>query len=943
MLKEAGLWAVADAQGAFVLKNISPGKYTIEVVCMGYITYNQPIDATKNIKDLSISLQEENLTLEGAVVTAKESSSSTTTTRTIDKTALDHLQVNNISDISALLPGGSTASDNRLTSNNTRFEIRSGGESSIDNASFATGVEINGVRLSNNASFSDTKGVGTRNIATSNVESVEVISGVPSVEYGDMSSGMVIIKTRKGKTPFILEAKTNRNTKQISFSKGFSLGAKGGVLNIDLERVTSVHETMSPYNKYTRNAANIVYSNTFFQRSATPLQFSFSVAGNLGGLNNKADPDAFKDTYTIENENNVRGNITFNWLLNKSWITNAELKASVNYSDNLSKENVNKSSAAASSAIHGTEEGYFVGTAYEKDHNAAVIMRPAGYWYELSYIDSKPIDIDASLKLTWVRNFGKINNKVKIGAEFKSSGNLGKGHYYDNYATAPDWQPWPYNEIPFINTISAYAEESITLPVSTTSLMLTAGVRGEWTQIKKSEYGTVSSVSPRFSGKWSFIGPDRGLYVKNLSLRGGWGVAVKLPSFEVLYPQPTYPSIQTFASTTSAEGNAFYAYYIQPTVAKYNPNLQWQRNHQTDLGVEIEIPWVKLSLSGYYNKTLNAYQSERYYSPFSYNIVPSNALSSCPIPASDRSFSVDKTTGIVTVADMKGKYPSMTLDYINRNRYVSGYTTSNSKEPIVRKGIEWVADFGKIKAISTSFRLDGNYYVYRGINTSLLPYYRLGTFQVDGQPTKYIGYYYGTNSSSNVSNGQEKRSLKTNLTITTHIPKVRLIVSLRIEATLLNRTQNLSEGPNGTYAHKVVSGTDFTILDENIYDGNGTVAAFPVYYESIDNPGVLMDFAKDFEEAKKTPDTMFYSELAKLIRISNTKYFFAEGGYTPYWSANINITKEIGDIASISFNAVNFLNNISQVRKIATGELVSLLDISLLPTFYYGLSVRLKF
>ena len=292
---------------------------------------------------------------------------------------------------------------------------------------------------------------------------------------------------------------------------------------------------------------------------------------------------------------------------------------------------------------------------------------------------------------------------------------------------------------------------------------------------------------------------------------------------------------------------------------------------------------------------------------------------------------------------MKGKYPSMTLDYINRNRYVSGYTTSNSKEPIVRKGIEWVADFGKIKAISTSFRLDGNYYVYRGINTSLLPYYRLGTFQVDGQPTKYIGYYYGTNSSSNVSNGQEKRSLKTNLTITTHIPKVRLIVSLRIEATLLNRTQNLSEGPNGTYAHKVVSGTDFTILDENIYDGNGTVAAFPVYYESIDNPGVLMDFAKDFEEAKKTPDTMFYSELAKLIRISNTKYFFAEGGYTPYWSANINITKEIGDIASISFNAVNFLNNISQVRKIATGELVSLLDISLLPTFYYGLSVRLKF
>ena len=61
------------------------------------------------------------------------------------------------------------------------------------------------MRLANNATLSETKGADLRNLGVSNVESVEVVTGIPSVEYGDLSNGVVKIRTRKGKTPFIVE------------------------------------------------------------------------------------------------------------------------------------------------------------------------------------------------------------------------------------------------------------------------------------------------------------------------------------------------------------------------------------------------------------------------------------------------------------------------------------------------------------------------------------------------------------------------------------------------------------------------------------------------------------------------------------------------------------------------------------------------------------------
>lgn len=117
---------------------------------------------------------EDNLKLESVVVTAKEAPNAMATSRTIGGNAIDHLQMVNASDISSLLPGGKTINPD-LTKDNV-FSLRSGG-SAAGNASFGTAVEVDGVRISTNASLGEMSGASTRNIASTNIESVEVVTG----------------------------------------------------------------------------------------------------------------------------------------------------------------------------------------------------------------------------------------------------------------------------------------------------------------------------------------------------------------------------------------------------------------------------------------------------------------------------------------------------------------------------------------------------------------------------------------------------------------------------------------------------------------------------------------------------------------------------------------------------------------------------------------------
>lgn len=947
-LPQNELWAVTDEGGTFTISKVPSGKVTLTIQCLGYAAKSLELDVRKDIKDLLIYLPEDNLTLNEVVVTAQKKTDEQTTSYVLDRTTLDHAQILNVSNIGTLLPGGKSTGDQNLATSDQRIALRSG-TSEMGNASFGTAITVDGVRLQNNSEMDETKGIDLRNLSSSNIESVEIVTGIPSVEYGDLSNGIVKVNTRKGRTPLIIELATQPKTKQIAISKGFLLGNKAGTLNASFERTKSTSNLASPHTAYDRNSLTLTYSNTLNHSSNRPLSLTAGFAGNLGGYNSEADPDAFQDTYTKTRDNTFRGNIGLNWLLNKSWITNMSLSASMSYSDKLSKVNTNKSSASTQPLIHSTQEGYFIATNFDENPNAEIILSPTGYWYQLAYTDNKPINYALKLKVDWAKQWGNISNRLMIGGELNSSGNKGRGLYYDDMRYAPTWREYRYDELPFMNNAAFYMEDKIKFPFSNiSSLNLTVGLRSDITYIKDSEYGTASSLSPRFNAKY-ILWEKADRWVSDLSIYGGIGKSVKLPSFEVLYPSPSYSDQLAFAPGTTSDGTTFYAYNTIPSKAIYNPDLKRQYTRQTEIGMEVTIKGTRISISAFRNKTFNPYMCTNVYTPYSYNQTTQEHLNNCEIPSANRIYTIDRQTGIVTVADKTGAYPNQQISYNTRNTFKSNTQYTNGS-PVERRGIDWIIDFAQIHALRTSIRLDGNYYYYKGIDETLIAWKPSSASNMaDGNPYKYIGYYGGSSSTStsssasaSVSNGSLSRQLNMNLTITTHIPKIRMILSMRVEGSLYNYRKNLSEYSDGSNRGFALENPgDYFGNDYNIYGRDKYVAAYPLYYSTWEDPDAKIPFAEKFAWAKEN-DTALYNELAKLVVKSNSSYYFNPARISSYFSANINLTKEIGDFASISFYATNFFNHMGWVKSSQTGLESSLYNSSYIPQFYYGLSVRFK-
>jgi outer membrane cobalamin receptor len=932
-----GLWAVTDEKGAFFLKNVSGNEIRVTVSCLGYAKKTFDVKVTGNMRDLVFYLQQNNLALEEVVITAKSKSDEIATSYVIDRAGLDHLQMSGVADAMSLLPGRQTNRNLHLASGVQRLAIR-GATGEMGNSTFGTAVEADGVRLSDNAVFNagstssigEIYGIDTRNIATHNIESIEIITGIPSVEYGDLSNGVVKINSRKGKSPLLVELATKPNTKQVSVSKGFDLKHNAGVLNASIEYAKSISEQASPYTSYGRNSLSLIYENTFNKQNQ-PLTLTAGIAGNAGGYDDHADPDSFRETYSKVKDNTLRGNLKLNWLLNKPWITHAELSATVSYSDNLTTEKDNKSSSSSIAAIHGLEEGYFVAQKYDEHPDAPVVLIPAGYWYQTAYTDSKPLNYTVKLKAKWAKKFHTVQSNLMLGTDFTASGNKGKNLYYDDLRNTPDWREYRYDQVPFMNTVSAYLEEKLDIALGKSMLKLMAGLRSDITLIKNSAYGTVGSLSPRFNAKY---------ITGKFSVHAGWGKAVKLPSFSVLYPSPAYSDKLAFAPGAMSDGTIFYAYYLRPYVPKYNPDLKRQYNQQAEIGFEARLKGVNISTTFYKNKLKNSYTTSTEYTPFEYKYTDPKQLESSIIPSGNRIYSIDRTEGIVTVSDKSGQYPDEMLAYREMKTFKSTGMYINGS-PSTQSGIDWVIGFDKIEAIMTSVRLDGSYYHYKGVEETITAYSPVSQIMKDGNPYKYVGYYAGTSS---VSNGSEKKNFTTNLTLATHIPAIRMIFSLRLEGTLYNYTQNLSEYSGGQRSFALDDRAGYFPANDNpsgIYNSDRYTGIYPLYYTSYEDMNTKIPFAEKFAWARDN-DQELYNELAKLVGKSNTDYYFNANTLSAYYSANISVTKEIGDHVSMTFNAINFLNNTQLIRSGNRDSETTIYGTSYIPKFYYGLTLRIK-
>lgn len=938
-IQENDLWAVANEKGWFRLNGVPSGKVIIAVRYLGFVTKSIELDVDHNLQNLIFTLNEDNLSLNEVTVTAKKGDNSLSTSFLMDRKVMDHMQMLSVADAMSLLPGGKTNQSNNLADRRQTISVVGGALGELGNALFGVGVEVNGVRISGNASTT-MEGVDVRNIASSNIEMVEVVNGIPSVEYGDVTNGLVKIHTRKGVSPFILDMATKPNTKQVALSKGFDLTKNRGVLNFNIEHTRSVSDIASPYTSYVRNGLSLDYTNTFARKSGQPLDFNIGITGNIGGSNDRSDPDRFVDTYSKTKDHVVRGNVGLKWLLNKSWITHLEWTGNVNYNDGLSEERINKSSSSSVAAIHATKEGYFVGQTYHDNPNAEVILINPGYWYEHEFTDNKFLNYATRLKAVLNKRLGEMDSRLLLGGEFTGSGNEGRGNYYGDLQYAPTWREYRYDTLPFQNNFSVFAEERIRISGRGSSgLEVVGGLRWDATSIKGSVYGLVSNLAPRFNAEYIFWKKENRA-IEDLSVKVGWGKTVKLPSYETLFPTTNYREFLTFAPGTASDGRTYYAYYTVPNQRIFNPNLKWQSNTQYELGFQAKVRGVKVVVIASRDETFNSYKESTQYTPFTYKFTDQSNLEKSAIAIANRNYKIDPQTGVVTVSDKTGLNPDEILGYRAFTRFISNKVAQNDS-PVLRKRLQWIVDFPRIAPIRTQFRLDGNWYYYKGLTQLVTAYMPNTTVNMaDGNPYKYIGYFVG---GANSRNGFITKSVNLNLTATTHIPAIRLIVSTRIEGTIQDYSKNLSEGPSGRRGFVLDNKELYTPSESksDIYAGNQFIGLYPEYYTSLDDLSARIPFAEKFLWAK-TNDPVLYNELAKMVVKTNTDYYFNDSKTSAYFSANVGVTKEIGRFATITFNATNFISNMGKVRSSANNSTSSLFGSTKIPGFYYGLSLRLK-
>lgn len=890
---DGGLWAVTDAEGRFSIKGVQSGKYMLTASCLGYVDTPTEVEVKSDVTGLVIRMQEHSLALKEVVVTAQNPKDGVGTSHTLGRDALNHLQLSSMTDMAALLPGGKTSNPD-LTSGSA-FSLRSGG-SSAANAAFGTALEVDGVRLGNNAGFGAMSGVDTRSISVDNVESVEVITGVPSAEYGDLNSGMVRIHTRKGRTPLNVSFTVNPRTWQTSVSKGVDLQEGRGVLNLGAEWARATKKLVSPYESYTRRGISLAYSNTF----AEVLRFEAGVSGNIGGMDSEDDPDAFSGEFSKVRDNTFRANTSLTWLINSPWATNLALDASVNFADNLSHDRRFNTFGSNQPAVHAESEGYWLAD-----------RLPLTY-YSDQIVDSKELDFSASLKYTLNRRWNEWRSNTKAGVQWKANGNVGAGEYYEDPALAANgYRPRPYTDYPFMHNVSLYAEEDFTMPLGGTRLQLVAGLRFENVFVAGTEYEDMNTLSPRVNAKWSLS--------DKFSIRGGWGITEKLPSFYILYPKQEYRDIMTFGFSHGTSSS--YVYYTQPYTMVFNPSLRWQRGRNAEAGIDAEFLRTKVSLVGFYNRTSFPYKYSNLYEPFSYDILqrPDGFVLS-----DDPDIRVDSRTGAV---DIRAGETWIPMDVKVTDRSFARSVRQDNGADMDRAGLELTVDFPQIEPVFTQFRLDASYVWTHTVDESLSYYYVNGWSHpsLPDRSYPYVGIYANGGGSS-VVNGRETQNLDANLTAITHIPQARLIITCRLEASFLTRSRNLSVYNGSDYAFTVsVEGKAPT--GGNIHDGDSYTAVRPVAYMDLD--GTL----RPFTEAEAA-DPAF----SNLILKSSNMRTFAEDGYGPYMSANLSITKEIGDHASLSFFANNFTNSRPYVVSKATG-----VGAIFTPAFYYGLTCRLKF
>lgn len=864
-IKSLNAFSVTDNQGIGVLQHIPRGTYSLEISCLGFQPVIRRVELASDLR-INVKMVETSLELKEVMVVAKNSAAGEATATRIGRQAIEHLQATSLADLTQLIPG-QLIQNNSLTSQQ-QMTFRSVSSTADANNSFGASVIVDGVPQSNNATLHESTGNSTagsgidlRQISTDNIESVEVIRGIPSAEYGDLTSGAVIVNLKSGRTPFEVRTKVNPTTINSSFDKGWRLGNKSGFLNSSFDYAQAWGDPRLKKQSFDRISGSLIHSITLMRKWKMRTKVGVNSLIDWNGQ----DPDEVINGTKLS-QNDLRFQFNHDGRLALNLPFSRTLSYVIGYSTQYRKSE-NSSFVSKTGLIP-------ILNAMETDYYD-VPFQTSSYLASGGFI-SKPQNIYAKITNTFGLNIHSVINQFNMGVEYRNESNHAKGYYNDNdllpLKPNSDGRPRPYYDIPALNQLSGFLEDNIKWTLFGMKYTLQAGLR--YTHLQPGKEEQVWSLSPRLNLSVQLH--------KAVTLRAGYGKNAKTPGLIHLYPDKKY--IDRLAADNTAAANPeerMLLYHTYVYDVKRTTGLKNVTNTKMELGADIKLPGNRsLSIIAYWDKTPNGFGNFTDYFTYTSNFYK---MGYGMIAQPNQKPLIDKENParVDTVYATKGMYGNV--------------------EWRLNRGVEFDLDLGRIEAWNTSFYLSGAYMEtqsrFNGLRYST-PSDIVGSAYVDANcvPFKYI-YPGGLQT-------QIDRRFSTQARAVINIPRIRMVLSTAWQVVWYSytATTNQQENPIAYITANKQGGVDhFPITSDMLNDPDCKIKGSSLQKARLagkDNPPVTQPPLL----LMTTRLTKDISKIAGFSFYANNTFF-----YQPWQHSSVSSTLTERNQGTFSFGAELYL------------------------------------
>ncbi len=700
-------------------------------------------------------------TLQEVVVTAEESTGKSSAS-VINKEAMQHLQPSSFTDILQTLPGATTKDPDLTHANTIRLREASNGASSgdYDASSLGTSFVIDGAPLSTDANMqylpsdnsgADAKrnsvgaGVDMRTISTDDIEKVEIIRGIASAEYGDVTSGVVKIERTAKPTPWRARFKADGFSKLLFFGKGLGWNNNQTILNFGIDYLNAKADPTNTLENYQRITASVRLQQKWNADAVViKWQSNWDYTGSID--NEKIDPDIHKNREDSYRSTYHKWGWSNTLHLHQPSVDWYQLSVQANISgevDRIDQTRLVQLTTPKNPAIDNMQEG-----------EATVSLLPYKYTAKHT-VEGLPFNVFIRPKAEFFFDTWHLNHKANIGLEWRYSKNFGRGQIYDlsyplNYSST--LRPRAYYDIPATNQLSWYIQDDISFPIhERVSVDLNIGLRG----ITMLGLGRAYAID----GK-CYLDPRANLTLNfpiskgKVFVSAGIGQHTKMPTLLQLSPNLLYMDLQApdVPIAPTDETMQIYTHIINPT----NYDLLPARNLKWEVRAGLDINKHKLSITYFEEDMKDAFRSLMQVEAFRYTI-------------NDREY----------------------------DRLLT-YSTARNGSHIHKQGIEWQYQSPRIPVICTRFTINGAWLRTTYSNSEQMFSTEKTPGIVNGVNVQdhYIGLY-------NWTEGYIRESLNSNLVADVYIPKIGLVVSATLEATIFTASKTLEK--NGTPVSYIAS------------------------------------------------------------------------------------------------------------------------------------------